>query len=242
MLFRSIQISILQASETGTVIYRETHNPISNKNGLVTLEIGSGINRFGQLESINWANGPFFLLTEVDPSGGFNYTISGTSQFLSVPFAFHAKTAESISGANTFLDSIAQLRTEISNLSALVSTEAEPIFNGSVAAGITQADTAAWNAASKGSFDEADPAFTAWDKSIGITITKSQITDLSFDIFEKELTDNENYIDVGFGLVSTSEIFINGIALPNGEWSGIGTQILNFNIQTKLYDKLKVKK
>lgn len=164
-----IQISILNTSETGAVIYRETHQPVSNENGLITFEIGSGINRFGAIDSINWANGPFFLHTETDPTGGFNYTISGTSQLLSVPFAFHAKTADRISGVNPNTDTTAQF-------------------------------------------------------------------------FEKELTDNENNIDCGFELASTSEIFINGIALPSGEWSGVGTQILNFKIQTKLFDKLKVKK
>ena len=37
-----MQISIIQGSENGTTVYKETHNPTSNANGLVTLEIGSG--------------------------------------------------------------------------------------------------------------------------------------------------------------------------------------------------------
>ncbi len=36
------------------------------------------------------------MKTEIDPLGNFNYTISGTSELLSVPFALHAKTAESV--------------------------------------------------------------------------------------------------------------------------------------------------
>lgn len=45
---------------------------------------------------IDWANGPYFIKTETDPTGGTNYSITGVSQILSVPYAMHAKTAETI--------------------------------------------------------------------------------------------------------------------------------------------------
>ncbi len=90
-----IQISILQGTSTGTVVYSENLNPTSNSNGLVTLEIGSGAG----FAAIDWANGPYFIKTETDPSGGANYTITGTSQLLSVPYALHARSAETISEA-----------------------------------------------------------------------------------------------------------------------------------------------
>jgi hypothetical protein len=35
------------------------------------------------------------IKTETDPSGGTTYTITGTSQLLSVPYALYAKTSES---------------------------------------------------------------------------------------------------------------------------------------------------
>ncbi len=52
-------------------------------------------------------------------------------------------------------------------------------FNNSIAGSITQSDTANWNTAYNFSqnFTETDPVFSAWDKSTGITITESQITD-----------------------------------------------------------------
>jgi len=85
-----IRISILQTSATGTTVYSETHQPTTNTNGLATFEIGGGTVVSGNFTTINWANGPFFIKTETDPTGGTNYTISGTSQLLSVPFALYA--------------------------------------------------------------------------------------------------------------------------------------------------------
>ena len=88
-----MQISILQGSANGTVVYIETQQPTSDDNGLVSLEIGTGSVVSGTFPSIDWANGPYFIKTESDPLGGTNYSITGTSQLLSVPYALYAKTA-----------------------------------------------------------------------------------------------------------------------------------------------------
>ena len=83
-----IQISILQGSGSGTIVYSETQTPATNGNGLVSIEIGDGAG----FSTIDWADGPYFIKTETDPAGGTNYTITGTGQLLSVPYALHAKT------------------------------------------------------------------------------------------------------------------------------------------------------
>ena len=84
-----MQISVLQGSSTGTVVYTETQTPLTNANGMVSIEIGGGAG----FNTIDWANGPYFIKTETDPTGGTNYIITGTSQLLSVPYALRAKTA-----------------------------------------------------------------------------------------------------------------------------------------------------
>ncbi|MCH2195362.1 DUF1566 domain-containing protein [Kordia sp.] len=91
-----MQISILQGSAAGTAVYVETHTPTTNVNGLVTLQIGTGTVVSGDISTIDWATDTYFIKTEIDPEGGSNYTIIGTSQLLSVPYALHAKTAESV--------------------------------------------------------------------------------------------------------------------------------------------------
>ena len=88
-----MQISILQGSTTGTSVYTETHTPSTNINGLVSLEIGTGTT-IDDFSTIDWANGPYFIKTETDPTGGSSYTITGTSQLMSVPYALHAKNAD----------------------------------------------------------------------------------------------------------------------------------------------------
>ncbi|MFZ5554766.1 MAG: tail fiber domain-containing protein [Bacteroidota bacterium] len=94
-----VQISILQGSATGLAVFIETHSATTNTNGLVTIEIGGGTPVTGSFATINWANGPYFLKSETDPNGGTVYSISGTSQLLSVPYALYAETAGNAGGS-----------------------------------------------------------------------------------------------------------------------------------------------
>jgi hypothetical protein len=90
-----MQISILQGSPGGTAVFVETHNSNTNANGLVTVQIGGGILVSGNFSTINWAGGPYYLKTETDPAGGTSYSITGTTQLLSVPYALYAETSGS---------------------------------------------------------------------------------------------------------------------------------------------------
>jgi hypothetical protein len=87
-----MQISVLQGSASGSSVYTETHTLTTNINGLVSLEIGSGTTT-DDFSTIDWSAGPYFIKTETDPTGGTTYTVTGTSQLMSVPYALHAKTA-----------------------------------------------------------------------------------------------------------------------------------------------------
>jgi hypothetical protein len=181
-----IQLSVLTGSETGTAIFVETHTPMTNANGLVTLEIGMGTVVTGSISAIDWSAGPHFLMVEIDPTGGTNYDISGTSELISVPYALHAKTVENINytetdpvfGAWDLSTGISITESQISDLDHFTTAdEADPVYGASVAAGITSADTFKWN--NPAAVVELDPVFGAWDRSTGIGITESQITDLT---------------------------------------------------------------
>ncbi len=90
----SIRISIIQHSPNGPTVFMETHTTTTNSNGLATIEIGSGQSVFLlTLNQLDWENDDFFIKTEIDATGGENYTISGIQQLLTVPYAFHSGTA-----------------------------------------------------------------------------------------------------------------------------------------------------
>lgn len=92
-----MQVSILQGSVSGSIVYSETQTPKCNSNGLVSIEIGTGTTTH-DFSAITWENGPFFIKIDMDPTGGTNYTITGTTQLLRAPYALYAKSAGSVDG------------------------------------------------------------------------------------------------------------------------------------------------
>ena len=82
-----MRISILQGSANGSASYTETQTPTTNANGLVSIEVGAGTVVSGTFAAINWTNGPYFIKTETDPTGGTAYSITGTNELMSVPYA-----------------------------------------------------------------------------------------------------------------------------------------------------------
>ncbi len=177
----NMEISILQGSADGTTAFIETHSVISNTFGLVNLTIGS--QNPTDFNLIDWANGPYFIKIVVD---GVEF---GTSQLLSVPYALHAKTAENITGGinetdPNFINSqavnitatdinhlanLSGVNTGDQDLSNLLNTEVDPVFNTSVAANISQEDFDKWTN-KLDSFLESDPEFAA-SLANGITAT-----------------------------------------------------------------------
>jgi hypothetical protein len=104
-----MRISILQTSSNGTAVYVETQTPTTNANGLASIEIGGGAMVSGNFSTIDWANGPYFVKTETDPTGGSSYSIIGTSQLLSVPYALYAANAGTATGSGIFAHYIGEV-------------------------------------------------------------------------------------------------------------------------------------
>lgn len=87
-----ININILVGSPTGASSFTETHITTTNEKGLISIEIGGGTPVHNTIDNLHWSH-PLFLKTEIDPTGGTNYTITAISQMLSVPYAVNAKRA-----------------------------------------------------------------------------------------------------------------------------------------------------
>ena len=88
-----MKISIIYSTPTGTLVYAETQTPTTNANGLISIAIGTGTVVYGTFSIIEWTAGPHFIKTEIDPAGGTDYSITTTSELLSVPYAISAMYA-----------------------------------------------------------------------------------------------------------------------------------------------------
>ena len=115
----SARVCIKQGSSSGNDIYTETHVVQTNANGLMTFNIGEGTVTLGDFSTIQWSNGPFFLVVAVDPHGGEDYTITSTQQLLSVPYALYAqKAGNGFSGSFNDLTDLPDIPDVPTNVSA----------------------------------------------------------------------------------------------------------------------------
>ena len=150
-----VLIKIIQDDAFGPVIWEGLHEVTTSNFGIFVLVIGQGTNNGGTIfEDIDWGNHPHFLNVQVKTKNSSTWIDMGTQQLLSVPYALHSKTAETV-------------------------------------------------------ITETDPLFNAWDKSTGISITESQISDLDHFTTSDE-TDPEysaapaaSITDAGSGAVIT---------------------------------------
>ena len=97
-----VQVSILQSSTIGSAIYVENHFVNTDDFGLFNLIIGAGAAQIGTMENIAWDTDDFYLQIGMDANGGTNFLTMGTTQLLSVPYALHAATADSLIGGSSF--------------------------------------------------------------------------------------------------------------------------------------------
>jgi hypothetical protein len=151
----SLRISVLQTSISGAVVYSETFETETNLFGLVNVQIGSGDVVNGVFENIIWSNDAYFLKVEMDINGGTSYEEYGISQLISVPYALHAKTADTIIGAYNETDPVFDAwdkstgitisENQINDLGSYIENETDPLYSSSIAASIAEDDTAKWN-------------------------------------------------------------------------------------------------
>ena len=167
-----VQVSVLQGGVAGTLVYMETHTSVTNDNGLLTLAIGGGNLQQGDFASIDWANGPYFLKTEIDPSGGTNYSITSVQQLLSVPYALYSKEAgNGFSGDYNDLTNLPQIPqnvSELTNDAGYITMDSVPTIPSNVSAFDNDAGYLT-------GYTETDPQFNAWDKDYNDLINTPEI-------------------------------------------------------------------
>jgi hypothetical protein len=116
----TLRASIISGSVNGNLEWEETHSTSTDQFGLFSVVIGQGTNTSNgstsNFDNMDWGSGNHFLKIEMDASGGTNYSIIGTTQMMSVPYALYAKS----SGSNSNLDSLGQVVTILDSLMAII--------------------------------------------------------------------------------------------------------------------------
>ena len=199
----TIQFSIIQTSPAGTIVYREDHRATTNSNGLASIYIGTGNIAIGSFSTIDWASGPYFLQTDIDPLAGASYVISSTTELVSVPYALHANVADSLIGGVN---------------------ETDPVFNGSIAKGISTTDTAYWNGKLDG-YTETDPVF---NQSVASSITAGDTVAWNNHLSTDLDTDATNELQTLTLRNDTVSLSLGGgeVALPSN-WEKTNNTIVN---------------
>ncbi|MFT6843278.1 MAG: hypothetical protein ACJASR_002054, partial [Psychroserpens sp.] len=213
-----MQISILQTTITGTAVYIETQTATTNINGLVSLEIGTG-STSDNFATIDWSAGPYFIKTETDPTGGSSYTITGTSQIMSVPFALYAKTSgSSEANATNIANNTTGIETNTSAISAIETdqtTQNSAIALNTAKAVITAAQATAITANTAKVVITAAQATAITDNTAKVVITAAQATAISDNTAKEGITAaqasaiTDNTAKVGITSPQASEITNN---------------------------------
>lgn len=113
----TVRIALVQGTALGTESYAELHQPTTDAAGLFTITVGQGnaLSNCTMEACVDWAAGPWFLRSQVDPDGGENFTLSTTQQLMSVPYALYAANAgggmeAELAALRAAIDSLAAVR------------------------------------------------------------------------------------------------------------------------------------
>ena len=93
----NVRFSLHEGAADGATSYIESHGLTTNSIGLFNTVFGNGTPEQSAFDSINWAATTKFLQVEVDLGNG--YVDMGTTQLLSVPYAFRSAQAATLKNA-----------------------------------------------------------------------------------------------------------------------------------------------
>ncbi len=236
-----VRTSILRGSAIQIMVFQETYysNPVTNENGLLTFDIGSGKASLGEFTEIDWSKGPYYLKTEMDPKGGTNYTITGQSQILSVPYALYAeKTGSetdplwtSMSGnyyTKTNLQTSGQASVNWNNLTS-IDADVEDLASDGILSGSKVGSGISANNITTGALPLARlSGITTTQLSETAGITSGQIASLAAN---KITGINQNYVPRRNG----SEL-VSGKIFDNGTQVGIGNVAPQAQLHLRNYE------
>ena len=119
----TLKLSILAKSSDGNVEYVETRTVITNPQGVFSVVLGDSalFASVGNFNNITWKEGRKYLKVEMDPAGGTNFLLMGTTALQNVPYAYYSLGVDAVnvngilpvSKGGTGVSSVAELRTAL---------------------------------------------------------------------------------------------------------------------------------
>jgi len=94
----ALRLSVLAGGADAPAVYTETHRVVTTDQGAFALAVGRGTASQGTFAGLKWGATNHFLRVEIDPAGGSNFRVMGTSELLSVPYALYAGMAGQLAG------------------------------------------------------------------------------------------------------------------------------------------------
>lgn len=85
-----VKTTIIVAEPDGKEVYSEHSSAMTDRSGWVTIVVGEGVALSGDINTIDWGQGPYYMRCDIDPAGGNNYTVNTVQQLVSVPYALYA--------------------------------------------------------------------------------------------------------------------------------------------------------
>lgn len=90
----TLRISIVESANSSTTLYAETHSVYTSAIGHFMISIGEGTPILGEFGNINWAGSTYWTQIEMDEDQSGTYRLIGSNEFLSVPIANYALSAQ----------------------------------------------------------------------------------------------------------------------------------------------------
>jgi hypothetical protein len=187
-----VRFTIFDTYPNGSSQYSEVHTTSTDEYGVFNLIIGQGSGLSGDFTTIPWELGDAHLQVEIDFENTNKYVLSVIEKFWSVPFALNSRSADTLLG---------------------VYKETDPIFNSSIAKGITSNDTTYWNN-KLDSYTETDPIFNS-SIAKGITSTDTTYWNNKPWLTEGDTTWTFNQVGIGTANPSSS-LHINSTSSKTG--------------------------